>query len=86
MRFEPVTYTEKSLAAHGKMIAERLGLSSEQARCLVPEIRNALSAATICTSGDKAFTLADVEDIKNAIRRLVAVAQAIADLENQKSR
>lgn len=80
MLYEPQGYTPEELKRHGEMIADRLALTPEQVRCLVPELRNALAPAVmgmgVGAVGPR--TDEDVLDIQHAFDRIVALANALA--------
>lgn len=81
--YEPEHYTDKGLAEHGKRIAARLGLTREQIRVLVPEIRNAIAPAALSIGSPgylrRDLKAEDYEDIRASIRRLIALAHALAE-------
>jgi hypothetical protein len=81
--YEPQGYTPEDLKRHGEMIADRLGLTSEQVRCLVPELRNALGPAVMGMGDSGPRTEEDVVDIRNAFNRIVALANALAGKMNR---
>ena len=76
--YEPQGYTPEELKRHGKMIADRLALTPEQVKCLVPELRNALAPAVMGMGTDGPRTEEDVLDIRRAFARIVALANALA--------
>lgn len=79
MLYEPQGYTPEELKRHGEMIADRLALTPEQVRCLVPELRNALAPAVMGMMGTRGpRTDEDVLDIQHAFDRIVALANALA--------
>jgi hypothetical protein len=82
--YEPENYTDEGLAAHGKRIAERLGLTREQIKHLVPEIRNSIAAAQMSLGcGARPLEAEDLDDVRSALRRLTALAQALVDVSNR---
>lgn len=81
--YEPQGYTPEDLKRHGEMIADRLGLTSEQVRCLVPELRNALAPAVMGMGTQGPRTDEDVLDIQRSFDRLRALANALAGKMNR---
>jgi hypothetical protein len=80
MTYNPTEYTPEGLRAHGRVIAERLKLSSEQVAVLVSELRNALAPGIM--NLDHLGTDAHdevVSDIRNSIERVLAIATALAE-------
>lgn len=77
--YEPQSYEPEELKRHGEMIADRLALTPEQVKCLVPELRNALAPAVIGLKGRGLQTDEDLADIRHAIQRIVALARALAE-------
>lgn len=77
--YEPQSYEPEELKRHGEMIADRLALTPEQVKCLVPELRNALAPAVIGMKGHGPQTDEDLADIHHAIQRIVALAKALAE-------
>jgi len=78
--YEPQGYTPEELKRHGEMIADRLALTPEQVKCLVPELRNALAPAVMGmgSGGSGPRTAEDVLDVQHAFARIVALANALA--------
>jgi hypothetical protein len=95
VRYEPVAYDDESLTKHAEEIVDRLALSVEQIRHLVPELRNAISPASMSLSllkRESAGGLSpearrdhddNLSDITGSVNRLKALATAMARRVNE---
>lgn len=80
--YEPKNYSDEGLAEHGERIAGRAALTLEQARHLVAEIRNAITPAAMAmgvTDEGRQLGAEEHEDVRRSIRRIVALAKALAE-------